>query len=333
MRVSAAFPAEKKTCAHRSTDPSRVSVSVPRWLVAPLLAACGGTDPEPSAALVGSGATRRRATRRRRRRLAVVQPHARGRPVLAARRDRPRQRRAACASRAPTRCPRWSRCKPARSSSTARCTSRRNGARTRSMRPRARRSGTSSGRARARRRSACIAASRISTGRLFRGTSDAHVLALDATDGHTLWDVTMDVAETPGVSMPMAPIAANGLVFIGNAGGDQTGVTGHVYALDAQDGHRRLALRRRARRAGRARDVAERGPLPDHGRRVLDVVRARHRARRALRAGGQPGARLRRRSARRRQPVHELADRARRGDRPDARLQPARQARRRTTGT
>ena len=73
-------------------------------------------------------------------------------------------------------------------------------------------------------------------GRLFRGTSDAHVLALDAADGRTLWDVAMDVAETPGVSMPMAPIAANGMVFIGNAGGDQTGVTGHVYALDARDG-------------------------------------------------------------------------------------------------
>jgi len=73
-------------------------------------------------------------------------------------------------------------------------------------------------------------------GRLFRGTSDAHVLALDAADGHTLWDVTMEGAETPGLSMPMAPIAANGLVFIGNAGGDQTGVTGHVYALDARDG-------------------------------------------------------------------------------------------------
>lgn len=73
-------------------------------------------------------------------------------------------------------------------------------------------------------------------GRLFRGTSDAHVFALDAADGRTLWDVAMDVAGTPGVSMPMAPIAANGLVFIGNAGGDQTGVTGHVYALDARDG-------------------------------------------------------------------------------------------------
>jgi alcohol dehydrogenase (cytochrome c) len=73
-------------------------------------------------------------------------------------------------------------------------------------------------------------------GKLFRGTSDAHVLALDAADGRILWDVTMDVAATPGVTMPMAPIAANGLVYIGNAGGDQTGVTGHVYALDADDG-------------------------------------------------------------------------------------------------
>jgi alcohol dehydrogenase (cytochrome c) len=73
-------------------------------------------------------------------------------------------------------------------------------------------------------------------GRLFRGTSDAHVLALDAQDGHTLWDHEIGV-KTPGMTMPMAPIAANGLVFIGNAGGDQTGVTGHVYALDAKDGH------------------------------------------------------------------------------------------------
>jgi PQQ-dependent dehydrogenase (methanol/ethanol family) len=75
-----------------------------------------------------------------------------------------------------------------------------------------------------------------SDGRLFRGTSDAHVLALDAKDGHTIWDHEITV-KTPGMTMPMAPIAANGLVFIGNAGGDQTGVTGHVYALDAKDGH------------------------------------------------------------------------------------------------
>lgn len=73
-------------------------------------------------------------------------------------------------------------------------------------------------------------------GRLFRGTSDAHALAMDAGDGRVIWDTPLDV-KGPGVSYPMAPIAANGLVFIGNAGGDQVGVTGHVYALDANDGH------------------------------------------------------------------------------------------------
>jgi alcohol dehydrogenase (cytochrome c) len=73
-------------------------------------------------------------------------------------------------------------------------------------------------------------------GRVFRGTSDAHVLALDARDGHTVWDVTLDVAG-PGVQVPMAPIAWRGMVLIGNAGGDRVGVIGHVYALDAADGH------------------------------------------------------------------------------------------------
>lgn len=72
-------------------------------------------------------------------------------------------------------------------------------------------------------------------GRVFRGTSDAHVLALDAGDGHTQWDVQLDVAG-PGVQVPMAPIAWHGLVFIGNAGGDRAGVIGHVYALHAATG-------------------------------------------------------------------------------------------------
>jgi alcohol dehydrogenase (cytochrome c) len=73
-------------------------------------------------------------------------------------------------------------------------------------------------------------------GRLFRGTADAHVIALDAADGHLLWERALEV-QGPGISIPMAPIAANGRVYVGNAGGDTVGVTGHVYALDARDGH------------------------------------------------------------------------------------------------
>jgi PQQ-dependent dehydrogenase (methanol/ethanol family) len=73
-------------------------------------------------------------------------------------------------------------------------------------------------------------------GRLFRGTADSHVIALDAADGHELWNHALDV-EGPGISIPMAPIAADGRVYVGNAGGDTVGVTGHVFALDARDGH------------------------------------------------------------------------------------------------
>ena len=72
--------------------------------------------------------------------------------------------------------------------------------------------------------------------RLFRGTSDGHVIALDAADGHLLWDRALDV-QGPGVTIPMAPIAADGLVYVGNAGSDLAAVTGRVYALDARDGH------------------------------------------------------------------------------------------------
>jgi alcohol dehydrogenase (cytochrome c) len=73
-------------------------------------------------------------------------------------------------------------------------------------------------------------------GRLFRGTGDGHVLALDSKTGKPVWDVPIgDV--TKGESVPMAPIAWNGMVFAGNAGGDNFGVTGRVHALSAADGH------------------------------------------------------------------------------------------------
>ena len=73
-------------------------------------------------------------------------------------------------------------------------------------------------------------------GRLFRGTQDGSVIALSAEDGRTLWEVKLDSAR-PGVTVPMAPIAADGKVFIGNAGGDLAGVTGHIYALRQLGSH------------------------------------------------------------------------------------------------
>jgi alcohol dehydrogenase (cytochrome c) len=74
-----------------------------------------------------------------------------------------------------------------------------------------------------------------SDGRLFRGTGDAHVVAINAADGQQLWDVAIGDPKS-GESAPLAPIAWDGLVFAGNAGGDNFGVRGRIYALDAASG-------------------------------------------------------------------------------------------------
>ncbi|MEO6689900.1 MAG: PQQ-binding-like beta-propeller repeat protein [Dokdonella sp.] len=73
-------------------------------------------------------------------------------------------------------------------------------------------------------------------GRIFRGTTDGRVLAYDAKTGKRLWATTIaDAAK--GESVPAAPIGWNGMVFVGNAGSDNKGVKGRMYALDAKDGH------------------------------------------------------------------------------------------------
>ena len=72
-------------------------------------------------------------------------------------------------------------------------------------------------------------------GRLFRGTQDARVLAYDLKTGKRLWETVIG-DPTKGESAPSAPIAWDGLVFIGNAGGDIKGVKGRMYALDAKTG-------------------------------------------------------------------------------------------------
>lgn len=72
-------------------------------------------------------------------------------------------------------------------------------------------------------------------GRVFRGTQDGRVLAYDFKNGERLWETAIGDPKK-SESAPAAPIAWNGLVFIGNAGGDFKGVKGRMYALDAATG-------------------------------------------------------------------------------------------------
>ena len=85
--------------------------------------------------------------------------------------------------------------------------------------------------------------------RVFRGTGDAHVVAIDATYGSTIWDVAIGDAKL-GESAPMSPVAWQGLVFAGNAGGDNFGVRGRVA---------------RARGCDRTDDLAIRNTIPESG--------------------------------------------------------------------
>jgi alcohol dehydrogenase (cytochrome c) len=72
-------------------------------------------------------------------------------------------------------------------------------------------------------------------GKLFRGYNDGSIVALDAATGQKLW-ATKIADPAKGESVPAAPIAWNGMVFIGQAGGDNKGVRGRMMAVNAADG-------------------------------------------------------------------------------------------------
>src|SRR5271169_3996920 len=73
--------------------------------------------------------------------------------------------------------------------------------------------------------------------RVFLGTLDAHVIALDAKTGAVVWDaVAADYQK--GYSFTVAPLAVKDLVVIGVSGGEY-GVRGFIDAYDADTGERK----------------------------------------------------------------------------------------------
>ncbi len=73
-------------------------------------------------------------------------------------------------------------------------------------------------------------------GKVFRGTTDGHLLALDAATGALLWDAHVADAGI-GYFIGAAPVVYQGRVIIGLGGGD-SGAPGHIYAFDAKTGRR-----------------------------------------------------------------------------------------------
>ena len=69
---------------------------------------------------------------------------------------------------------------------------------------------------------------------LFMATVDAHLIAVDAKDGHAIWNVKLAEAGA-GYASTMAPLVVKGKVIVGVAGGE-FGVRGFVAAFDAETG-------------------------------------------------------------------------------------------------
>jgi alcohol dehydrogenase (cytochrome c) len=76
----------------------------------------------------------------------------------------------------------------------------------------------------------------VAQGKVFVCTLNAHVLALDATNGRCLWDVTSGDVRA-GESLTIAPLAVKDRVVVGSSGGE-FGVRGHLDAYDMETGER-----------------------------------------------------------------------------------------------
>jgi len=77
----------------------------------------------------------------------------------------------------------------------------------------------------------------VGYGRVYFVTLDDHLVALDAVDGHTLFDTTI-VGSQNGYSETLAPQIYDGMVIVGSAGGEWA-LRGFVAAYDAHTGKQR----------------------------------------------------------------------------------------------
>lgn len=72
--------------------------------------------------------------------------------------------------------------------------------------------------------------------RVYLGTLDAHIVALDAKTGAVVWDTQVDDYES-GISITAAPLVVKDLVIVGVSGGE-FGIRGYLDAYDAKTGER-----------------------------------------------------------------------------------------------
>jgi len=69
---------------------------------------------------------------------------------------------------------------------------------------------------------------------LFMATIDSHLIALDATNGHPIWNTVTGNAKA-GYAMTLSPLVVKDKVIVGVAGGEY-GIRGYIAAYDAKTG-------------------------------------------------------------------------------------------------
>jgi alcohol dehydrogenase (cytochrome c) len=74
----------------------------------------------------------------------------------------------------------------------------------------------------------------IANGKVFMVTANAHVLAIDATNGQKIWDKTYGDVRA-GESASLAPLVVKNNIVVGSAGGE-FGVRGHLDCFDMETG-------------------------------------------------------------------------------------------------
>jgi quinohemoprotein ethanol dehydrogenase len=76
----------------------------------------------------------------------------------------------------------------------------------------------------------------VDAGKVFLGTLDGRLIALDADSGRVRWSVQTTPTDRP-YTITMAPRVIEGKVLIGNGGAEYAGVRGYLSAYDENDGH------------------------------------------------------------------------------------------------
>jgi quinohemoprotein ethanol dehydrogenase len=75
----------------------------------------------------------------------------------------------------------------------------------------------------------------VNEGKVYVGTPDARLIALDAATGKVVWSVDTSPDRARPYTITGAPLVVKGKVFIGNGGGEY-GVRGVISAFDAETG-------------------------------------------------------------------------------------------------